>query len=72
MAIEVFGNYEMFHKVVKVEVVNGHTDGVKKVVIHQLVETERDDFDFEPFNKQFVMEHTIDLFPAENNIEVTT
>ena len=72
MAIEVYGNDQSFHKVLKVEVVNGHTDGVKKVVIHQLVETERDDFDFEPLNKQFVMEHTIDLFPAENNIEVTT
>ena len=72
MAIEVYGNDQSFHKVLKVEVVNGHTDGVKKVVIHQLVETERDDFDFEPLNKQFVMEHTIDLFPAENDMEVIT
>lgn len=72
MAIEVYGNDQSFHKVLKVEVVNGHTDGVKKVVIHQLVETERDDFNYEPFNNQFVMRHTIDLFPAENDMEVTT
>ena len=72
MAIEVYGNDQSFLKVLKVEVVNGHTDGVKKVVIHQLVETERDDFNYEPFNNQFVMRHTIDLFPAENDMEVTT
>ena len=72
MAIEVYGNDQSFHKVLKVEVVNGHTDGVKKVVIHQLVETERDDFNYKPFNNQFVMRHTIDLFPAENDMEVTT
>ena len=72
MAIEVYGNDQSFHKVLKVEVVNGHTDGVKKVVIHQLVETERDDFNYEPCNNQFVMRHTIDLFPAENDMEVTT
>lgn len=73
MAIKVYGNDQSFHKVVKVEVINGHTDGVKKVIVHQLVETERDDFDFEPFDKRFIMTHTIELYPdfEENKIEVT-
>ena len=41
--IKVYGNHSDFHNVSKVEVVEGYGDGVRKIVIHQVVETDRND-----------------------------
>ena len=70
MTIETYGNDASFHKVLKGEIVGGGLDGNQRVLIHQLVETEREDYDFEPYNKRFIMKHAIELFPAGDNIEV--
>ena len=71
MSIETYGNDQNFHKVLKVEVIDGSIEGMKRLIIHQLVETEREDYNFEPYNGQFVMKHTVDLFAAdETTIEV--
>ena len=71
MSIQTYGNAQNFHKVLRVEVIDGGFEGLKRVVIHQLVETDRDDYNFEPYNGQFVMKHTIDLFAADDKtIEV--
>ena len=71
MTIQTYGNDANFHKVLKVEIVDGGLDGNQRVIIHQLVETEREDYNFEPYNGQFVMKHTVDLFAAdETTIEV--
>ena len=71
MSIETYGNDASFHKVLKVELVEGGLDGNIRVVIHQLVETERDDYNFEPYNGRFIMKHAVELFPAGDNIEAT-
>ena len=64
--IETYGNHASFHKVTKVEIKNGAIDGVLKVVIHQLVETDRDDGSTGSrvvnTDGQFVMCHIVDLF----------
>jgi len=71
MSIQTYGNDQNFHKVLKIEVIDGGFEGLKRVVIHQLVETDRDDYNFEPYNGRFVMKHTIDLFAADDKtIEV--
>ena len=70
MTIETYGNDASFHKVLKVEIVGGVLDGNQRGLIHQLVETEREDYDFEPYNKRFIMKHAIELFPAGDNFEV--
>ena len=70
MTIETYGNDASFHRVLKVELVEGGLDGNILVVIHQLVETERDDYNFEPYNGRFIMKHAVELFPAEGIIEV--
>ena len=68
MSIQTYGNDQNFHKVLKIEVIDGGFEGLKRVVIHQLVETHRDDYNFEPYNGQFVMKHTIDLFAADDKV----
>ena len=68
MSIQNYGNDQNFHNVLKVEVIDGGLEGLKRLIIHQLVETDRDDYNFEPYNGQFVMKHTIDLFAADDNV----
>jgi len=41
--IETYGNDMNFHKVVKIEVKKGCVDHVREVIIHQLIETDRED-----------------------------
>ena len=63
MTIETYGNDSQFHKVVSVEVTAGALAGNLRVIIHQLVETDRDDYSFGgPANGRFIMKHSIDLF----------
>ena len=71
MSIETYGNDASFHRVLKVEIVDGGLDGNQRVIIHQLVETEMDDYNFEPYNGRFIMKHAVELFPAGDNIEAT-
>ena len=40
--IETYGNDVSFHQVLKIEVKKGVCDGVREVIIHQLVETNRE------------------------------
>ena len=68
MSIQTYGNDQNFHNVWKIEGLDGGLEGLKRVVIHQLVETDRDDYNFEPYNGQFVMKHTIDLFAADDKV----
>ncbi len=70
MTIQTYGNDANFHKVLKVEIVDGGLDGNQRVIIHQLVETDRADYDFEPYNGRFIMKHAVELFPAGDTIEV--
>ena len=70
MSIETYGNDASFHRVLKVEIVDGGLDGNQRVIIHQLVETERDDYNFEPYNGRFIMKHAVELFPAGDSIKV--
>ena len=39
MSIQTYGNDQNFHKVLKVEVIDGGLEGLKRLIIHQLVET---------------------------------
>ena len=62
MAIVTYGCDSQYHNVISVEVIEGELDGHQLIVINQLVETDRDDYNFS--NGRFIMKHHIDLFPV--------
>ena len=70
MTIAAYGNEANFSAVLKVDIIDGSLEGVKRVIIHQLVEDDREDLDFEPFNGRLTMQHSIYLFPKNDDIEV--
>ena len=64
MTIVTYGCDSQYHNVISVEAIEGELDGHQLIVIHQLVETDRDDYNFSPANGRFIMKHSIDLFPV--------
>jgi hypothetical protein len=70
--IETYGNDMSFHKVLKAEVKNGGIDGVRTIVIHQLVETGREDgCNGGAVNTEgdFIMRHEVTLFMLKDEAD---
>ena len=67
--IKVYTNSSSFHNVSKIEVVDGYGEGVRKVVIHQVVETDRKD---RLHGGSLIVKHEITIHPMRNvEVDVT-